>query len=94
MLRKLPTSELITVLDNKKRFVKKCRTINGELTRVDIKTLYIDDNKEIDNSTKKGVHDLVYKEENAMPAEDNITSTKTYTEKIRGGFFGKRRSRF
>ncbi len=91
MLKELPTSELIIILKTKNKRFEKLRIKNGKITTIDLKTLF-DEKKSI--SHKENINTLTKKGVKKTSSEDSITSTKTYTEKIKGGFFGKRRSRF
>ncbi len=94
--------ELKIELDHRKREFDSYRISNGKVSKLknfiteetidDTKTQnYIADNiLEIDKS-KGNIEDT---EDSSNAGEDNIKATKPYSEKIKGGFFGKRRSRF
>ena len=99
MLRELPTYELIRVLETRKELIKKCRTKNEKISKVDLKQIFIKnelitDKENTDIPSKEDAIILVSERVKAMSSEDNFTSTKTYMQKFKGGYFGKRKSRF
>ncbi|WP_024770747.1 hypothetical protein [Aquimarina macrocephali] len=92
----LPNSELKAILKTRK---DKFNSYRVGKEQVSLKTEDVSEiieritQKEAEISSKKkkkkksGTDDL-------MSSNDTTKATKTYTEKIKGGYFGKRRSRF
>ena len=102
-MKELSLLELKSLLEDKKEKFSKFRISNGSVTKMDIElseTTYNDIIPEKEEATVPPIpvqekanisKELV---EGELPAEDTIKATKTYSEKIKVGYFGKRRSRF
>lgn len=95
ILIQLPYSELKTVLNKRKEEFNSYRISKGKYS---VKTEDISDIierltlKELESTQKnKKVPAL---DHDYISSEDTTKATQTYTEKIKGGYFGKRRSRF
>ncbi|TSE04896.1 hypothetical protein [Aquimarina algiphila] len=91
-MKTLPKSELKLLLQERIEKFNQCRTSNGKVTRVDL---------ELSNTTyddiisEKETSDLnIESIDKTVTSEDTTKATKTYSEKIKVGYFGKRRSRF
>ncbi|WP_271782325.1 hypothetical protein [Aquimarina algiphila] len=91
-MKTLPKSELKLLLQERIEKFNQCRTSNGKVTRVDL---------ELSNTTyddiisEKETSDLnIESIDKTLTSEDTTKATKTYSEKIKVGYFGKRRSRF
>jgi len=93
ILIQLPNSELKTILNKRKEEFKTYRIANGKYS---VKTEDISD--VIERLTKKELeakkNEEVSNPDDQVSSEDTTKATQTYTEKIKGGYFGKRRSRF
>lgn len=94
ILIKLPTSELKTILKKRKKDFDTYRIAKGkfsENTKDISETIDRLTKIELENSSK---NKKVSNNKGHATSEDTTKATKTYTEKIKGGYFGKRRSRF
>ncbi len=95
ILTQLPNSELKTILNKRKEEFSSYRITKG---RYSVKTEDISEvierltQRELE-STKKNKKASTL-DEGDIISEDTTKATQTYTEKIKGGYFGKRRSRF
>ncbi|GGX20497.1 hypothetical protein [Aquimarina muelleri] len=96
-LTTLPSSELKTILEKRKKDFASYRIANGKISK---NTESKEDISEIiDRLTKQEIKSSSKKEETLesvaqITAEDTTKATQTYTEKIKNGYFGKRKTRF
>ncbi|WP_062059926.1 hypothetical protein [Aquimarina longa] len=94
ILTALPYSELKTILKTRKEKFNSYRIVQGKIYE---KVEYV--SEIIEKITKKESKSVLENNNNSnldnhVSSEDTTKATKTYSEKIKGGYFGKRRSRF
>ncbi len=95
----LPNSELKAILKTRKEKFNSYRVGKKQVSKniEDVSTEEISETierltqKEAEISSKKNKKSNIKDSTNSI---DTTKATKTYTEKIKGGYFGKRRSRF
>lgn len=90
MLKTLPESELKINLKAKKEKFNQFRITNGKVSKEDLNL----SNTHLEDIILETVNLTLEQISDVATSQDNTLATKTYSEKIKGGYFGKRRSRF
>ncbi|WP_025666731.1 hypothetical protein [Aquimarina megaterium] len=92
----LPNPELKAILKTRKEKFNSYRVGKKQVSQKTEDVSTEDISEVIERLTKKEaeISSKKKKKSGANNSTDAAQSTKTYTEKIKGGYFGKRRSRF
>ncbi|MFC5048596.1 hypothetical protein ACFSTE_08930 [Aquimarina hainanensis] len=93
MMKEKPTPELKKILSKRKERFRHCRIGNGIVTRVDLEFL----SETIDTKSEAQIQDSTTEEiaqEKHKRTSNNVEAVKTYIDKMKGGYFGRRKSRF
>lgn len=94
----LPNSELKKILKARKERFDSYRIGKKQISQNPKEISTVDISEVIEQLTEKQIEISSYNNKSGtddlLNSIDTVKATKTYTEKIKGGYFGKRRSRF